>query len=151
MTKQWVIVANSADARVFETNLVMSRLRFIKEFKHPNGRLKEQNIESDRHGIRSNGSQPGNSSMHSSVSANEHEQLVFAKKLAEYLNKKAAKGSFDGLTLVSPASFLGKLRDSLPPQLKKFVTRGVTKDLPASWIDNRELMQRLQEDLVQKT
>lgn len=147
MTKQWVIVANSSDARVFETNLVLSQLRFIKEFKNPNGRLKEKNIDSDRHGMRNNGRQPGHNSMSSTVSTNEHEQIVFAKELADFLKKKASTGSFDSLTLVSPAQFLGKLRDSFSPQLRKLVSRGLVKDLPSSWIDNRELMQRLQEDL----
>lgn len=56
-------------------------------------------------------------------------QAAFAREVAEELNKEAAKGAFERLTVVAPPRMLGVLRDHLSTAARGKLAGELAKDL----------------------
>jgi protein required for attachment to host cells len=145
----WVLVANQAEARLLEYRGPHEPMELLREIPHPEGRLKEQDLVSDRPGKELRGTMQASHGYESQVSASEHESEVFAKHLADFLEKERAQDNFGDLSLVAPPHFLGLLRKSFTKSLDRCVSHALPKDLPARWVASHDLKAEVQSLLHQ--
>jgi len=132
MTTTWVVVAHQTAARFMECLPGHKRsLRLLRELENPDGRKKNQDLESDRSGESFTGvrSMGGQRAMHHEQSAHEHVSERFAQTIASQLQHARGAGEFDDLILVAEPKFLGRLRAALDPATAHRVVGSVTKDL----------------------
>jgi protein required for attachment to host cells len=58
-----------------------------------------------------------------------HQNELFARELAAFAEKGRTDNRYEALVLIAPARFLGTLRNVLPKNADKLVTRTVPKDV----------------------
>lgn len=112
---------------------------------HPEGRLHEQDLVSDRPGRTFDSQGTGRHAKEVEVGPKKHEAIVFAGRIAERLEAGRVRNAFDKLALIAPPEFLGLLRDALNPQLRALVLHEVDKNV--SRLDPAAIRTRLPERL----
>jgi len=129
MEKIWILVADSANARILATTARTAMPTEVKRLEHPEGRLKESELVTDQPG-RSRESRGQGHAMQE-ASATEHEEMLFAGEIVQTLDKARQEGKFESLILVAPPRFLGMIRQKLNGPLEKAVIQSVDKNLVA--------------------
>ncbi len=127
MKKTWILVANAAQAKIYQ--LQSNTLVLVEEFSHPQSRLKKNDIlatEGGNHDTKSYGKgyARNNTSFHSDVK--QVEQLNFAKELSAFLEQATAQ--FTELMVVAAPDFHGLLNQELPKTVQKMVSRHIQKN-----------------------
>lgn len=127
--KNWVVVANSARARVLEPADTPGRFVHRADLVHTRSRLKGVDLEDDRPGhMAATGHGYGTAEYLPRRSAHEREQSVFAREIATLLDSGVARGECAGLVLVASNPFLGRLHAELGDAAQKAVLRTVASD-----------------------
>lgn len=124
----WVLVADSARARIFAWTDFQGPLVEEQDLTNPEGRRKDRDLAADRPGITYSSKGHGAHRMQGSSVA-EAAVESFARSVADTL-----KGGLDGrrcerLVLVAPPEFLGRLRSHLDKQTEKAVVESLANDL----------------------
>lgn len=137
-TTTWIVAADSSRARVFEIADPERRLREIDEFNHPEGRAnnREINAEPDGRFFSKGGGPAGHTTGHKEAPV-DHENELFSKKLARYLEKARNEHRYDKLYLIAPPEFLGLMRENLSKEVRKLTAEEINKDL--SWFETRDI------------
>jgi protein required for attachment to host cells len=137
--KNWLVVANSARARVLEEADKPGAYRHRADLVHTQSRQKGIEIGGDTpgHGLGRSAYQP-----RTDVRDREHDR--FAHEVAGVLNRGVAAGQCAGLVLVASNPFLGQLKSHLDEQAQKAVLRTVASDY-TSYRDD-ELARRIGQD-----
>ena len=145
MASTWVLVAHEAGARLFENHGPGKGLELVEEVDHPEGRMRDGELVSDRPGrsFRKDSGDPRRASM--SQTQGPHERLVatFARDLASRLQRGRVRNEYQRLVLVAPPRFLGLLRSSLDGPTAQLVVGSLHKDLAAT--KKAELIEHLGE------
>lgn len=136
MTKNWLMLANRTGARLFENLGQGNGLRLIENFSHPEGRLKDQDYNSDAPGRSFDSHGQGRHSMEKGESPSEHENSHFAQLLADTLKTGREQDQVTHVYLVAEAGFLGDIRSAMDKKTLS-VTTNLDKDLVA--IEERDL------------
>jgi protein required for attachment to host cells len=127
--KAWIVVADSARARILGANKPSgSDLAELEVRYHPESRMKNGEIYADKPG-RMQSMQGKFRTAAGQAPAHELEAERFARSLAEYLDKSHHQKKFDRLVLVASPNFLGNLRNEADGQLQKAVANEINKDL----------------------
>jgi len=126
--KLWIVVANASCVRVFNCKTI-HKFEEIRTFVHPESRLHERDLKSDRSGSTLESYRSGYSSLAQPSSQKEVELEIFSKEVAEFLADAQSHGEVERIHLASSPSFLGALRHSLNGQVNAIVDKTVTKDL----------------------
>lgn len=137
MTTTWILVAHRGGARLFEHSGPGKGLQLVEEISHPQGRLKNGDINSDKPGRAFDKFGGGRHSMSKEHEPKEQVAIQFAKQLAETLDRGRTGGHYGKLVLVAEPRFLGELRAALPPHTAALVSAAVDKDLGG--IGNHEI------------
>lgn len=125
MRSGWVLVADSAAARILEYD--KEKLEPVEEFDHPAGRENGRDLM----GNRPNQNQHN---MEKTRKGEEHQNLrddesrKFAKQLSTYLSKAHAQNRFQTLALVADPRFLGMLRQELDSPVAGCVATSIDKN-----------------------
>ena len=127
MITTWILVSNASTAKLYAYNGPKHGLTQIKELSHPQSRLKNADLVSDRAG-RMQGSGNGHSSRQPQTEAKQNEAGRFARELAQELNQGRNTQRFGRIILVAPPAFLGLINEKLDAQTSKFVTSRFEKD-----------------------
>lgn len=138
--KTWILVADEAHARLFESERANGELLEVADFVHPEAhhadrghrdRLprSQQSVGSARHGI-----EPRTSS----EAKIRHE---FAAELSDFLNEARVANRYDNLVLMAAPAFLGSVRSELDPQVARMVTHALDKQITDA------SMERIREEL----
>lgn len=135
MATTWIVAADSSRARVLQVAHPEEKLIEIEDLVNPEGRMNDRELTSDAHPRLRGTSGPG--SDRQEMSAVEHQVELFAKRIAEHLEKARNEHRYDRLCLVAPPKFLGALRKELGGEVRKLVAEELPKDL--SWLSAREL------------
>jgi protein required for attachment to host cells len=141
----WILVGDASRARLFSTNGKGKPWQLVKEFEHPESRLKGLDIMADRPGRMqqsTTGAKPG---MEPGTPPKEVEAIRFAQSLAGEIQTAHGRNAFESLVLVAPPDFLGLLRQSLSNPVHKRIRHTVAKDL--TQVPERELPERLADTL----
>ena len=125
----WVLVADSARARLFTWTAPRGPLEELEDAVNPEGRLKESELASDRPGVTfaSRGHQSGHRMQATPVS--DAAADAFARSLAARLKRGLDEKQCKRLVLVAPPAFLGMLRSHLDKQTLKSVAASLDNDL----------------------
>lgn len=149
----WVLISDAARARIFEAEERGQKFSLVKSFDHPESRAPNRELVTDRpgrtqqsggpsgHSVGSNPSKGNRSAMEPQNDPKTEEHHLFARELAEELEKGLHRNAYSHLILAAGPQFLGMLRESLHDQVKKHVTASVDKDY--THMDQRELQERL--------
>jgi len=126
MTCTWILVADSSRARLFSVASASDVLVEIDDLAHPESRLHETDLNSDRPG-RSFDS--GGEGRHAMRTPQKQEATLFAREIASYLEAHHDKGGFSKLVIVSAPEFLGHLRSEIDDNVLKRVALEIDKNL----------------------
>ncbi len=137
----WVLVADSARARLFSWHEAPGPLAEIEGLANPEGRMKDADLASDRPGVTY--SSRGHSSGHRMQAATVSESAaeVFARTLASLLKRGLDGKQCQRLVLVAPPAFLGILRRHLDKRTAQAVAASLDNDL--SLASAEEILKRL--------
>ncbi len=128
MKLTWILVADSARARIFTADTPSSPLEEIEDFSHAEGRLHDRDMTSDLPGrIKSTGG--GGHAFEQATDPKQHEADSFAHRIAEYLEAAHNANRFEQLLIVAAPTFLGLLRNQLSEPVKKRVAFELNKEL----------------------
>ena len=139
MTTTWILSANRSNANLFESNWPGKSMRRLQDIPHPQGKMQNQDIDTDKPGRVFDSFGNGRHSTSPKQEPTEHIAQQFALDLAEMLNKGRLTHAYDKLVLIAEPKFLGLLRDALDKNTESLVTQTV----------NKELLDVKEEDLAQ--
>ncbi len=129
MKKTWVVVAESSRARIFQAESRLKPMKEIEGLAHPESRARVLDINADNAGRAFDSAGQGRHAMENEVDPKKHEAEMFAKQIADHLDKARAKGEFEALIVIAPPEFLGLLRKHVNPVTTKTMAKAVSKNL----------------------
>jgi protein required for attachment to host cells len=145
MQNSWVLVANGSQARIFNLDEPKKNISLVKEFSHPESRMKTDKLSSDRQGHYmsggTQGSTQGSGSFQEATDPKTYELERFAMELTKTLDEGRAANKFEKVVLVASPHFLGLLKQSMSDQLGKAVSHTIQKDYTA--INERDMLDQL--------
>jgi protein required for attachment to host cells len=144
MATTWVLIADRGGARLFKHRGRTTGLEHLRDIPNPKGRLKNGDINADKHGRAFDSMGAGR---HAMGKAEPVDQVAeqFARDLAGMLDQGFVQKEFKQLVLVAAPRFLGDLRGALSDNTKAAIKDTINKDL--SGINERELPKHLAEVL----
>ncbi|WP_181969946.1 host attachment protein [Paraburkholderia sp. DHOC27] len=125
----WIVVANQAVSRIFETRNPSGEIVEKTAAIHPASRLREKDLVSDAPGRTYDRFGAGRHRADPASSQHAREAASFANEIAATLKEGVARGEVGTLILVAPAAFLGQLRGKLDADTLCHVTLELGKDL----------------------
>ncbi len=128
MTKTWVVVADTSRARIFAADKPSSDLVEIQTLAHPEARLHEGDLVSDRSGsgVGYSGTTHGFGKEHE---AKDEESIRFAADLCHELEQARNQHAFDKLYIIAAPAFLGLLRKQQSDCMRALVSQEISKNL----------------------
>ncbi|WP_018954464.1 host attachment protein [Thioalkalivibrio sulfidiphilus] len=131
----WVIVADASRARIFSAEKSFSALQEVEDISHPEGRLHDQDLNSDRPGRAFDSTGDGRHAMGKEVPPKKQEAVRFAKVLCDRLNNARATGVFEKLYIVAAPAFLGTMRQCMNSVTQKSIVGELDKNLTTHDVD----------------
>ena len=144
MATHWYLIAHRAGARIFEQQNVAPDLALIERIEHEEGRLRAQDLVSDRQGR----ADVDHHTFDSTSDPTKQVEEQFARSLVNKLQSYNQENRFDSLTLVAEDSLLGFLRKLLDSPLQDKVRLEVAKNLGA--VSEHEIAARLGDVLLDR-
>ncbi len=129
MSASWILAADAASARLFETPGPGGQLRELEDWQHAEARQHISEMVSDQPGEVFDRAGHGRHDMEPGEDPKTHEARRFARQLAQKLNQGRLDGAYRKLVLAAPARFLGLLREQLDADTAALVAASVSKDL----------------------
>jgi protein required for attachment to host cells len=145
MAKTWVVVAESARARIFSVDPESDKWNEVKDIVHPQSREHEVEINTDGPGTAFDSVGPGRHAMSESEGPKEHEARKLCRQLADAIEAGRTKNFFDQLMLVSSPGLLGELRKALSDAAERMVAKELNKNL--SRLKAEEIRSRIEAEL----
>lgn len=139
----WFLVARRSGATIFSNQGRGTELAVVAEIENPEGKLQSSELESDRPGRSFDRAGYGRHGLASEESAREHVEHVFAKRLADLLEKKRCENVFDQLVLVAGPRLLGELRAALSIATQRLVRLELNKEINHTERDLRSHLEGL--------
>lgn len=136
MTTTWILIAHRGGARLFENNGPGKGMALVENIPHPEGRLKNGEINSDKSG-RAFDSFSRRHGMSPNQEATDQVATVFAKHLCDKLDKARSNNRYARLVMVADPRFLGELRATLNKNTAALVSATLDKDLGG--VEDRDL------------
>lgn len=128
MEPTWILVADSARARLFSVDRPRGPLAEHADYVNPADRLREQDLETDAPG-RGAGRNGARFAMGGDEGAKAHYAERFAKELAGVLHHGRVAGEFARLYVMAAPNFLGALRRVLDGPTAQCITAAFPKDV----------------------
>jgi protein required for attachment to host cells len=125
----YVLVANRANASLYQTQGRNVAPELVQTFEHPQGRLKSSDINSDRPGRAFDRTGGARHAMSREEDPVERVAREFALQLAEHLERARGRGEYDQLGIIAPPRMLGYLREALSKQTRALIYGELSKDL----------------------
>lgn len=125
----WFLVARRSGATIFSNYGRGTALEVVAEIENPEGKLQSSEIETDRPGRSFDRAGHGRHGLSSEETAREHIEHMFAKRLADFLEKNRCENVFDQLIVVAGPRLLGEMRSALSKATQKLVTLEVNKEI----------------------
>jgi protein required for attachment to host cells len=130
MPAKWVVVADASRARIFETRALGRGLHEIEDMPNPVGRARSNDLLADAGGrsYASAGARQGHTTQPRTDPV-EHEVEMFAKRLADRLERARCEGRFEQLYVIAAPRFLGLLRGKRSKEIERLIEREIAKDV----------------------
>lgn len=127
--KSWILVADSASARLFEALTPEAPLAMVEQLSHPRSRSHARDLGTDRPGRGHAMAGDGRHGMEPPTDPTVVEAQRFAAELAALLRERRLAGAYERLHLIAPPAFLGLLRHELDDATRAAVASESDKDL----------------------
>lgn len=137
----WVLITNTNDCRIYKFERKPVTLSLIQEIQHPENKLKEQDLVSDRPG-HYNTSGTSRGSYSEQTSHKEIRLEEFAREIAAILESGRLHKHYEKLIIAAPAKIYGFLRKQINPSIEKLICNHISKDLMQ--LKQHELLEYLQ-------
>ncbi|MEK6771241.1 MAG: host attachment protein [Pseudomonadota bacterium] len=141
MAKTWIVVAHRGGARVFENKGPGKGLDLLREIDHPEGRLKNREIDTDKPGRSYESHGAARHAYDKERESTTHVAEQFAKQISGILDEGRNRQAYGRLVLVADPRFLGNLRSALSRETASLVLATIDKDLGG--VDQREMAKHL--------
>ncbi len=130
MGMQWVVVADSSRARIFQTAGNMERLQEVQDLLNPEGRLDDADLRHDAKGrLYGKGEHHQAHTTEPNVTKESHDAEKFSREISRVLADACDAQRFDSLVVVAPPDFLGRLRRALPERVERCVSRQLDREI----------------------
>lgn len=146
MKPDWILIANASRARLLELE-PKDKVRELKSFEHPKGRSRVSDLTDDRAGYERTDRSFGAASFQPRTDPKQKEHVLFARELAEYLEREAQLGTFGSLSVLASNPFLGELKAELGAATKRVL--GVVRNVDLTMVGKAELGRRVAQELAQ--
>lgn len=121
MASTWIVVADSSAARIFDAPSATGALSEVASYSHAESRMHERDLRTDQPGATKDRVGYAKHGIEPRTSPKEQEAIVFARMLAETIERARAKSQIERVLLVAPPEFLGHLRSALDANARKIV------------------------------
>ncbi len=125
----WILVADSAFARILECESIQAKPIEREVLMNPTARQKQQDLVSSKPGRGSLSGGEGRHQYGGDEETRQHEVDQFAQSVVARLSQAQQAKAFTQLVLIAAPKFLGQLRQHLTPQLSACIHRDLNKDL----------------------
>lgn len=124
-----IVACSAAEARVWRSTSRFGDWKYVTTMSNPAASKSEADFASDRPGRAFDSVGAGRHSMSQAESGQQHEMLVFARQVADYLNRCVVNREFDHIVLIGAPKFLGCLRTELSEPARRVVVMEAPKNL----------------------
>jgi protein required for attachment to host cells len=128
MTKVRIVVADEREVNFFEGSKADGPLKACGSLHNETAGLKDIELETDREGRRY-GQMGHHHGVDGERSTERHELTLFAKAVAERIDRDRVNHEFAKLVIVAPPRMLGLLRQSLSSPSQAMLAGEVSKDV----------------------
>jgi len=125
----WILVADSAHARIFNAETATSAFTELESMIHPEAQQHEQNLTSDLPGHQAGGSTGSHHAVSSETDPKKYEAIEFARALCKQLAAAHNAQKFHQLIVVAAPAFLGHLRKEMSSNISKVIVLEIDKDI----------------------
>ncbi len=133
MGMQWVVVADSNRARIFQSAGNVQHLQEVQDLLNPEGRMDDADLRHDAKGrFYGKGERHQGHTAEPNVTKEAHDAEQFSREIGRVLAEACDAQRYDSLVVVAPPDFLGRLRRSLPERVERCVSRQLDREI-ASW------------------
>lgn len=123
-----VINMNSNSCYIYHYGKRHENISLLKELSHPQSKLKNSDMSADKPGhYNTPGSARGSYSPH--MEPKEIEIDIFAREVADELNRERMKKDYDELIIIAPPHVNGVLFKHIDNHVKNLVINRIEKDL----------------------
>lgn len=129
MASRWIVVAHSAEAKIYATDKVGREPVVWRTLEHPASRRKDIDLVADRPGRTFDSAGQGRHAMATRHTPKDRESDIFAAEICELLEHGRTRSLYDELVLIAPPDFLGQLRKAMGEEVRKNVVTEVGKNL----------------------
>lgn len=130
METTWILVASRDEVRIF-SQIGRGHIKLERDIGNPFGRLKNQDLESDRAGAANDNRIWGRPAYSSEESAKERALKDFYREVCDQIDHSLSLHHFNQLVLIAEPRLLGYIRAMLSKNVERAVTRTIAKDLSA--------------------
>lgn len=124
----WVLILNSNDCRIYKLSTKPYQLTFLKEILHPESKLRDIELTSDKPGR----FKAGDSAHGTFTQPSDPKEIQidnFSRQVAKDLNKDRNIEAYNKLIVVAPPHMNGLLFQHLNKHVKKLVTHNIKNDI----------------------
>lgn len=125
----WILLADGTRARIAQNDGPQRGVTWAFDDDITGDNLPNREMVSDRPGRTFDRGGQGRHAMEPRSDPHEQAKKSFARELAAFLERHAARGSYDRLIIAAPPKSLGDLRNVLPASVRKSVSAELHKDL----------------------
>jgi len=131
MAITWILVANASLARLYEHLGPNKGLKLVKEMIHPESRLKNSELVTDRPGsMSSSGNSQG--AKQPQTRPKQHQAKRFAQELAQELYSGRTENAYRRAIVFAPPTFMGMLNSVIDHPTEQLITDRFEKDYTKS-------------------
>jgi protein required for attachment to host cells len=127
--RTWVLIADAARARVFETTGKGTGLSVVADMALDAELNPSHMLGTDRPGRSFESVGSTRHALESSSDPHREQKRMFAQRIAQALHARQVASSFDRLVVVAPATTMGDLRTALSGKVKAVVIAELVADL----------------------
>lgn len=128
METTWVVVASRDETRIF-SRIGRGHLKLERDIGNPLGRLKNQDLESDKAGAANDNRFQGRPAYSTEESAKERALKDFYREVCDQLDHACSTHQFDKLVLIAEPRLLGYVRGMLSKNVERAISQTIPKDL----------------------
>lgn len=130
MKPDWILVANAAQARLFQQE-PGSPMTVLQAFHHPESRVRSSVLGNDERGRQLTDSRAGAAAYQARVEPHRKEHLRFAAELADFLEQGARAGRCGQVRVFAASPFLGELKAQFGDATQRLLAGSHDLDLSA--------------------
>jgi protein required for attachment to host cells len=145
MKPHWILIANSARARLFQQEQPAGGPALLKSFEHPASRLHSSELGDDEAGRERSDRGPRATVLQPRLDPHRKEHLHFARELAAALEHGASHGECASISVFAASPFLGELKQEFGTETQRLLES--THDVDLTHVATAQLDRRLREQV----